>query len=158
MQQCLTICLHYKFLELKNSLPNFYPIFFTCTETRMNRVVGCFEYYQLFLFYTILLGLSFMQYDKLDKYKEESLGYFTKKSKSLPQTLIFKSLYLCNPLTYISQIFTAVNSVGANNSSLKCQRFSDCKDIGIIRFEFIAKTQFLCNLLNNKYSVTDQQQ
>ena len=71
----------------------------------MNRVVGCFEYYQLFLFYTVLLGLSFMQYDKLDKYKydkldkykEESLRIFHKEIEALPQTL-----YLCNPLTYIS--------------------------------------------------------
>ena len=45
----------------------------------MNRVVGCFEYYQLFLFYTILFGLSFMQYDKLDKYIEESHGIFHKE-------------------------------------------------------------------------------
>ena len=46
----------------------------------MNRVVGCFEYYQLFLFYTVLLGLSFMQYDKLDKYKYDKLDKYKEES------------------------------------------------------------------------------
>ena len=39
-----------------------------------------------------------------------------------------------------------MNSVRSNNLSLKNQRFtpSDCKDIGIRTFEFVAKTQFIC--------------
>ena len=38
-----------------------------------------------------------------------------------------------------------MNSVGSNNLSLKCQRFTPtgCKDIGIKKFEFVAETQFL---------------
>ena len=37
-----------------------------------------------------------------------------------------------------------VNSVRSNNLSLKYQRFkpSDCEDIEIKKFEFVAKTQF----------------
>ena len=43
-----------------------------------------------------------------------------------------------------------MNSVRINNLRLKYQRFapSDCKDIGIRRFEFVAKTQFLCLAYN----------
>ena len=38
-----------------------------------------------------------------------------------------------------------MNSVRSNNVSLKYQRptLSGCKDIGIGKFEFVAKTQFL---------------
>ena len=38
-----------------------------------------------------------------------------------------------------------MNSFRLNNDSLKHQRFttSDCKDIGIRKSEFVAKTQFL---------------
>jgi len=41
-----------------------------------------------------------------------------------------------------------MNSVRPNNLSLKYQRFtsSDCKDIGIRQFEFVTKTQFLCDI------------
>ena len=43
-------------------------------------------------------------------------------------------------------IFQTMSSVRSNNLSLKYQRFpiSGCIDIGIINFEFFAKTQFLC--------------
>ena len=39
-----------------------------------------------------------------------------------------------------------MNSVTSNNVILKSQRFThlNCKDIGIRKFEFVAKTQFLC--------------
>ena len=39
-----------------------------------------------------------------------------------------------------------MNSVKSNNISLKYQRFATLgyKDIGIIKSEFVAKTQFLC--------------
>ena len=42
-------------------------------------------------------------------------------------------------------IFQTLNSVKSNNVSLKCQRPtpSGGKDIGIRKFEFVAKTQFL---------------
>ena len=47
-------------------------------------------------------------------------------------------------------MFQTMNSVRSNNVSLKYQRPtpSGCKDIGIIKFEFVAKTQFL--YLNSK--------
>ena len=39
-----------------------------------------------------------------------------------------------------------MNSVRSNNSSLKYVRFapSGCKDLGIIKFEFVVNTQILC--------------
>ena len=45
-----------------------------------------------------------------------------------------------------------MNSVRSNNLSLKYQRFatSGCKDIRIRKFEFVAKTQFLCEP-NHRY-------
>ena len=44
-------------------------------------------------------------------------------------------------------IFQTMNSVETNNPSLKYLRFTllSCKDIGIGKFEFVAKTQFLLN-------------
>ena len=44
-----------------------------------------------------------------------------------------------------------MNSVRSNNLSLKYQRFtpSGCKDIGIIKFEFVAKTQVLLDRNTN---------
>ena len=40
-----------------------------------------------------------------------------------------------------------MNSDRSNKLSLKYQRFtlSGCRDIGIRKFEFVAKTQFLCS-------------
>ena len=45
-------------------------------------------------------------------------------------------------------IFQTINSARANNLSLKYLRFppSGSIDIGIGKFEFVAKTQFLCML------------
>ena len=42
-------------------------------------------------------------------------------------------------------IFQTINSVRSNDLSLKYHRFTpkDRKDIGISKFEFVAKTQFL---------------
>ena len=42
-------------------------------------------------------------------------------------------------------IFQTLNSVRSNSLSLKYQRFPplDCQNIGIGKFEFVAKTQFL---------------
>ena len=68
-----------------------------------------------------------------------------------------KELSLChklkfsNPNIFATQcrrpyIFQTMNSVRLNNVSLKYQRPSPsgCKDIGIRKFEFAEKTQFLC--------------
>ena len=42
-------------------------------------------------------------------------------------------------------IFQTINSVRSNSLSLKYQRFtpSGCEAIGVRKFEFVAKTQFL---------------
>ena len=44
-----------------------------------------------------------------------------------------------------TEIYQTMNPDTSNNLSLKYQRFtpSGCKDIGIKKFEFVAKTQFL---------------
>ena len=67
-----------------------------------------------------------------------------------------KELSFCHKLKYSypyilatqcrrSLIFQTFNSVKSKNLSLKSQRFtpSGCKDKGIRKFEFMAKTQFL---------------
>ena len=70
------------------------------------------------------------------------------KELSFCHKLYFSNLYIfvthcCKPL-----IFQTMNSVRPNNPSLKYQGFtsSDCKDIGIRKFEFVTKTQFLSNI------------
>jgi len=63
-----------------------------------------------------------------------------------PQTLILKSLYLCN---MISETFNILNygPVRSNILSSKYQRFtpSDCKDKGTTKYEF-------CSLMCNYWS------
>ena len=51
------------------------------------------------------------------------------------------------------QIFQTMNYVRSNNLSLKYQRFtpSGCKDTGIGKFEFVAKTQFLSRKYDFKF-------
>ena len=48
-----------------------------------------------------------------------------------------------------------MNTVRSNNLSLKYQRFSSSgwNDIGIRKFDFVAKSQFLCNLLILKIDI-----
>ena len=67
----------------------------------------------------------------------------SKGIESLPLTLT-NSIYFFNSNSKILDIST-INSVRSNNLSFKYQRFtpSDCKDLGIRIFEFVAKTQFL---------------
>ena len=58
-------------------------------------------------------------------------------------------------------IFQTKSSIKSNNLSLKYQRFpiSGCIDIGIRKFEFVAKTQFLwsINVFTKKITVKVQQ-
>ena len=56
----------------------------------------------------------------------------------MPQTLIFSSHYLCATQCLTIYIFQTINSVRANNLSLKYERFTPagCKDIGIRKVEF----------------------
>ena len=72
-------------------------------------------------------------------------------------------LWFSNPNIFTTQcrkpeIFQTMNFVRSNNQSLKFQKFTStgCKDIRIITFEFVAKTQFVyfylwvrgaCNML-----------
>ena len=48
--------------------------------------------------------------------------------------------------TIVISNYKIKNSIGSNSLSLTYQRFtlSGCKDIGIIKFERVAKPQFLC--------------
>ena len=54
-------------------------------------------------------------------------------------------------------MFQTMNSVKLNNLSLKYQRFTPlgCKDIGIRIFEFVAKTQFLCSVIQKGIPTMD---
>ena len=58
--------------------------------------------------------------------------------ESLPQTLIFLALYLCN------LIFQTMYSARSDNLSLKYQRCtsSDCEDIGNRKLEFVTLNSF----------------
>ena len=60
-------------------------------------------------------------------------------------------LYFFNLCIYATRsrrhlLFQTINSVWSNNISLKYYRFtsSGCKNIGIRKFEFVAKNHFLC--------------
>ena len=48
-------------------------------------------------------------------------------------------------------IFQTMNSVRSNSNSMKNQRFTPlgCKNIGVRKCNFVAKTQFLCHLNMN---------
>ena len=75
-----------------------------------------------------------------------------------------KELSLCHKLKFFNpnifatqcrrpQIFQTLNYVSSNNVSLKYQMptRSGCKDIGIRKFEFVAKTQILQSLGYTEY-------
>ena len=70
---------------------------------------------------------------------------FLRKSIIIRNRVLTKIPNLCNPCRR-PLIFQAIHSVWSINLSLKYQRFTQsfCKDIGIRKFEFGAKTQFLC--------------
>ena len=59
-----------------------------------------------------------------------------------------KELSFCHKCR-IPLIFQTMNHIRPHNLSLKYPRFttSGCKDIGIIKIQFVAKTQFLCSIL-----------
>ena len=84
------------------------------------------------------------KYLKISLYTIYVIKYKYKGIEFLPQTII------SNPYFFVIQcrrplIFQTMNSFRSNNDSLKHQRFttSDCKDIGIRKSEFLAKTHFL---------------
>ena len=60
--------------------------------------------------------------------------------ESLPQTLIFYSLYLWSQMTLTLDISNYSDVYWSKNMSLKYQRFSPsgCKDIGITNLDFVA--------------------
>jgi len=64
----------------------------------------------------------------------------------LTQTLSDFLIYIfANQCIISSFIFQTMNSVRSNNIRLKYHRFtpSGCKGLGIRKFEFVSKTQFL---------------
>ena len=68
---------------------------------------------------------------------------------SVPQTLNFKSLYLCNPMQKIFDIsnyeFFLILQFRFKISKGQMDTLSGCKDVGIGKFYFVARTQFLYN-------------
>ena len=89
-------------------------------------------------------------------FRDDCTEFTLSVSLSFGFSATIKELSLCNKLgmsdSYIfatlcrrPQIFQTMNSVRSNNLSLKYQSFTTvgCKDIGIRKFEFVAKTQFL---------------
>ena len=94
---------------------------------------------------TLRMQLILQNDDKIE------LNYFAdilKGFDSSPQSVIYQSHYLCNQMLY-TLIFQTINFVMSNNLSLKYQRFttSGSKDIGINKFEFVTKIQFLYTVL-----------
>ena len=73
--------------------------------------------------------------------KEKTVG----KELSFCHKLRFSNYFICATQSREPQIFQIRNSGILNSQSLKYQRFtpSCCRDIGIIKFEFVANTQFL---------------
>ena len=68
------------------------------------------------------------------------------KELSLSRKLLFSNPNISATQCHRPQIFQITNFVRSINLSLKYQRFtrSGCEDTGIRKFEFVAKTQFLC--------------
>ena len=64
--------------------------------------------------------------------------------------LWFSNFYIYSTQCRRSFIFQAINSARAYNLTLKYLRFtpSGSKDIGLGKFEFVAKTQFLSNIVS----------
>ena len=83
-------------------------------------------------------------------------GNFNKGNEFFPQTLNFFLNILATrcrrPL-----IFQTINYVRSSSVSLKYRRFtpSGYKDKGFIKFEFVAKTQFLCDMSNYTVFIID---
>ena len=72
--------------------------------------------------------------------------FICKGIEFLSQILIFLFLYNLTIRFPRPLIFQTINSIRSNSLSLKYQRFtpSGCKDKGVRKYEFVAKTQFLC--------------
>ena len=83
---------------------------------------------------------NFIIHDKIIHFwhDRKELSFFCHK-------LRFSNPYIFATRFRWSLIFQTMNSVWSNSRSLKYQRFtrSGCKDIGIRKFEIVAKTQFL---------------
>ena len=75
------------------------------------------------------------------------------KELSLWHKLWFYNLYNFATQCRRPKIFQTMNSVRSDNLSLKYQRFilSGCQDIGVRKFEFVAKTHFLWPYTNTMY-------
>ena len=64
------------------------------------------------------------------------MTFLLKGIESLPQTLILYSLYPCNLKIFEQPEFIVRNIYGIQH----------CKDIGISKSDFVANTQFLCQI------------
>ena len=88
----------------------------------------------------------------------------TEQLCTLIRPILLKELSFCHKLKYSypyifatqcrrPYIFQTINSVRSNNLSLKYLRFihTGCIDKEIRKFEVVAKTQFLCDLMSVYY-------
>ena len=85
-------------------------------------------------------------YSSAKNSKKKKIDYIQLKKLSLCHKILFSNPhYLFNPRSYRLKIFQTINYVKSNILRLKYQKFtpSGCKDIGIIKYEFVAKSQFL---------------
>ena len=81
---------------------------------------------------------------------------FNKTSSETNEFSFCHKLCFSNPYIFATRsrsrplIFQNINFVGSNSLNLKYQSFtlSGCKDKGIRKFEFVAKTQFLCKQIH----------
>ena len=82
-------------------------------------------------------------YFNFDLYK--TLNIIDKVNRFLPQTLIFYP-YIFATRSRKPLLFQTMNSVRSKSQRLKYQRFTPhgFKDKEIRKFEFVEKTQFLC--------------
>ena len=111
----------------------------------------------------LLLYIQFMEkYPKKWRYrlnfwsgiclsKWEITGEYSDNSFNSKVLSLYNKLWFSNPYIFSIQcrrplIFQTMKYVRSNNLSLKYQMFtpSSCRDIGIKKFKFVAKTQFLC--------------
>ena len=99
-------------------------------QLHFTEVQNCFSLFHIFILTFLFLKCVFASVQEL----------------SLCHKLCFSKPYTFGFQSRRPQIFQTMNSVRSNNISLKYQRFATLgyKDIGIIKSEFVAKTQFLC--------------
>ena len=94
--------------------------------------------------------------DKKYNIKIKDVQKIRAKELSLCHKLRFDNTYIFATQCRRLKIFKTMNSVSSNNLSLKYQKLtqSGCKDIRILIFGFVAKTQILWqNVCQSRYTI-----